>query len=364
MPDPIGGACATLDAHGCWRYTSIQDVGWARSDRCRRPRGARCSSPRRPTPWLASAAWYNTPIDIQGKAIEASYTAYLDSAASDTAHRDGMAFALIEGHLPESDVGNNQPAPVPFPANGTTGVEYGAGGNGLGFSGFDGDTGNTDGRKNLGVVLTTSSDDANNGGDQAFNASRVGLLKGQAWPTTDPPGPGEQDPHVRTGRWYANSPQTVTPAIYGGATANARPVRVGVQLVPGAAGVWHAKVSVDGTITLDQNVNLPNTVYMGFTAGTGEFPQRHAISDVTHQVRHRSSAPTVSATPGSVDFGTVTIGQTATQDVVLKNNSAAAGQPGRRWACPASAWAACPARWTPARRPPSRCRSPRAGPVP
>ena len=32
------------------------------------------------TPWLASAAWYNTPINIQGKAIEASYTAYLDSA--------------------------------------------------------------------------------------------------------------------------------------------------------------------------------------------------------------------------------------------------------------------------------------------
>jgi hypothetical protein len=320
LPDPIADVCAAAGSTGCWRYTSIQDIPAGPLGPLPVAQGSTLQLTPASTPWLASAAWYNTPISIQGKAIEASYTAYIDSAASATVHRDGLAFALIEGHLPESDVGNNQPAPVPFPANPLTGVEYGAGGNGLGFSGFDGDTGNTDGRKNLGVVLTTSADDANNGGDQLFNANRVGLLKGQAWPLTNPPGPGEQDPHVRTGRWYGGSPQEVAPSIYGLST-NARPVRMGVQLVPVSAGVWHAKVTVDGTLKLDANVNLPNTVYFGFTAGTGEFPQRHAISDVT--IKYGTlSAPTVSANPGSVNFGTVTIGQTSTQNVVLKNNSA------------------------------------------
>ncbi len=125
--------------------------------------------------------------------------------------------------------------------------------------------------------------------------------EGPGWLLTDPPGVGEQDPHIRTGRWYGTVPaaNNVSPSIYGAST-NARPVHMGVQLKPVSAGTWHAKVYVDGALVDDTNVSLPNVVYMGFTAGTGEFPQRHAISDVT--VKYGTvSAPTVTA-PASVDL--------------------------------------------------------------
>ncbi|HEY1282231.1 MAG TPA: hypothetical protein VGF22_21300, partial [Acidimicrobiales bacterium] len=166
LPDPIIGVCGAADQHGCWRYTSLDNISGLQGP-LPTVSGNELQLTGADTPGLANAAWYNTPIDITGKSIEASFTAFLDSAGpppgANPAHGDGLAFALIEGHLPESDVGNNQPAPVPFPADGVTGVELGAGGNGLGFSGFDGEGTNADGSKNLGVVLTTSSDDGNVG---------------------------------------------------------------------------------------------------------------------------------------------------------------------------------------------------------
>jgi hypothetical protein len=331
LPDPIAGVCAALDSANCWRYTSLDDIHGT-AGALPTADGSVLQLNAANAPGLAAAAWYNTPTDITGKTIEASYTAYLDSlsppSVGNFAHGDGMAFALIEGELPVTDVGNNQPAPINFPATfDSTKVEYGAGGNGLGFSGFDGNaiSGNLDGRKNLGFVLTTSTDDNNDGTDQFSNASLGGLLKGQRWVPTLPADqlPTDQDPHKRAGRWYNTAPTTITNNIFS-STPNGRPVRVGVQLTPVSAGVWHAKMYVDGALLTESDVNLPNVVYFGFTAGSNvqpDFAQRHAVSDVT--IKYGTAGPvSVSANPASVNFGSVAVGQPATRNVTLTNNSA------------------------------------------
>jgi hypothetical protein len=327
LADPITGACATLMSADCWRYTSIRDINPPPPDPLG-PLPAAQGNVLQLTPAtdpsLASGAWYNTPIDISNQSIEASYTAYLDSAApalpgGNFAHGDGLAFALIQGNLPVSTGGNNQPAPQNFPPDRVTGVEYGAGGNGLGFSGYDDtqDPMTSTGHLNAGFVLTTSSDETDVGGDSTYDASHGGILQGEAWQAGDP--------HVRQNRWYGTDPKTITPAIYG-TSANSRPVRVGVQLTPkssgATSGVWRAKMYVDGALLTESDINLPNVVYFGFTAGTNEtFPQRHAVSDVT--IKYGTAGPvSVSANPASVNFGNVAVGQPATQNVTLTNNSA------------------------------------------
>jgi hypothetical protein len=326
LPDPITGVCPTLMSADCWRYTSLDDIQ-GKPGPLPTANGNILELNSASNAGLAAAAWFNTPIDISGKSVEASYTAYLDSVSPPTfgnfAHGDGVAFALIEGSLPVESGGNNQPAPQNFPADPSTGVEYGAGGNGLGFSGFDGNGANLDGRMNLGVVLTTSSDDNNDGGDSDYNASLGGLLKGQRW-LPAMPGLTDQDPHKRVNRWYGTTGKATTIAndIFS-STPNGRPVRVGFQLTPKAtAGVWHAKMYVDGALLTESDVNLPNVVYFGFTSGSNkDVPQRHAVSDVT--IKYGTAGPvSVSANPTSVNFGDVAIGQPGTKDVTLTNNSA------------------------------------------
>ena len=81
-------------------------------------------------------------VTITGKAIEVSFNAYFDRARQTRpgpAHGEGLTFALIEGDA--TGFGdNNHPAPVPVQPQPSVerATEYGAGGNGLGFSGFDG----------------------------------------------------------------------------------------------------------------------------------------------------------------------------------------------------------------------------------
>ena len=104
LPDPIAGVCSSLDQSGCWRYTSLSDAGGGTLGPLPTASGNILQLTGADTPGLANAAWYNTPIDITGKSIEASFTAFLDSAGPppglNPAHGDGLAFALIEGHLP------------------------------------------------------------------------------------------------------------------------------------------------------------------------------------------------------------------------------------------------------------------------
>jgi hypothetical protein len=283
LPSPIGGLCADAAATDCWRPTGVFDTTNNPFDTLPTVSGNKLILNKESEHDTANAAWFNKPITITGQAIEVSFNAYFDLGAQQpgpgvpAAHGEGLTFSLIEGD--NSGLGdNNHPAPVPFnpavstaPGDGKT--EYGAGGNGLGASGFDGNNDNLDGHKNFSLALLTSGDDDNLGGDVNHDKSRVGLLKGAAWG-------GTIDPHVRTGRWYGNGALDILPDIYGG-----RAVPVKLVLIPkpgGPADTWLATVTVDGTVKFSNTeVLLPPTIYFGFTEGTHEFPQRHAISDVS-----------------------------------------------------------------------------------
>jgi hypothetical protein len=293
LPTPIGNLCSAAEQATCWRATSILDVAGEMHGVLPAVSGDKLVLNAAAEKETANAVWWNTPITITGQAIEVSFNAYFDQGFQTVpipAHGEGLTFALVEGDA--TGLGdNNHPAPIPFnPASSST--EYGAGGNGLGFGGFDGNNttpsggvNNENGDKNLALALLTSNDDANDGGDVGHDVSRVGLLKGLTWPNTTSTG----DPHVRTGRWYTGSAATVATQIYGG-----RPVPVTLSLYPktGVPNTWVAHVTVDGVAKVDSDVELPPTVFMGFTEGTHEFPQRHAISDVSIKYGTQVAPPT------------------------------------------------------------------------
>jgi len=291
--NPLTNVCSQNGSTDCWRFISLVDDGTGSLGTTPQVTGGKLVLNPASQAYSAAGAWFNRPVVMTGNAIEASFIAYLDSGADPTTHQDGLAFALIEGQADPSTPsgqlagGNNHPAPVPFdptPADAThpLATEYGAGDGGLGFSGYDGDVQNSngDGQKNLGVALLTSADSGTN-----FNDSLVGLLRGRKFESvvTDP------NPHDRTGRWYAGGPVTVAPSIYG-PTADSRPVAMNVQIYPTAtAGIFHARVLVDGALKVESDVELPPVVYLGFTSGAGQVPQRHAISDVT--IKYGTPAP-------------------------------------------------------------------------
>ncbi len=113
--------------------------------------------------------------------------------------------------------------------------------------------------------------------------------------------------HQRLGSWYAGSPKDVTPSIYGG-----RAVPVSITLVPTATpGTSNITVLIDGNTYYDNvPVQIPtDPVYLGFSSGTHERPNQHAISDVS--VRYGPvEAPTISANPNPADLGLVHVGST------------------------------------------------------
>ena len=96
--------------------------------------------------------------------------------------------------------------------------------------------------------------------------------------------------HQRLGSWYPDAPKDVSPSIYGG-----RAVPVSITLVPNATpGKWNATVVIDGNTYYDKVlVDLPPSVYLGFTSGVHERPEQHAISDVS--VRYGPVEPAIGA---------------------------------------------------------------------
>jgi glucose/arabinose dehydrogenase len=95
-----------------------------------------------------------------------------------------------------------------------------------------------------------------------------------------------------------------------------RPVPVQVTVADGPRLV----VTVDGAEVLDVAVpELAPSVLLGFTAGTGGIPDRHAINSVS--VTTSGPAPTTElmAVPAGVDFGTVVVGSPASSSVTFTN---------------------------------------------
>src|SRR4051794_1306310 len=160
LPNPVAGKCTSLSAsneagagqQGCWRYISFSEGLTPGPSAATLPTGSGATltltQPASPAnEFLGNGAWWNTPIDIQGKAVEVSYTARVD-AGDPIDHDFGVTFAMIEGSLLAG--GPNIPAPVPFkpadrvsPENG--GTDYGAGAAGMGFGGYKGNAGNDNG---------------------------------------------------------------------------------------------------------------------------------------------------------------------------------------------------------------------------
>ena len=304
LPDPISGQCAASDSTNCWRYITFSD-----------------NQPPTPDPPsvqgnkiilnhdgfhnIGNGVWWNTPIALSTNALSVSFNAYLDGG-DPLYHGSGMAFALVDSYM--------TPARVPYYPQP---FDFGASGPGLGFNGFHGDDvtpggTNPKGDKNLAVTLITDDDDdwdnGNNGGN--FNLSRVGLLHGRSWADT-------AVVHQRIGSWYPDSPKDVSPSIYGG-----RAVPVSITLVPtGTPEKGHITVLIDGKVYYDTVVDLPpNPAYIGFTSGTHERPNQHAISDVS--VKYGAiDVPTISASPNPADLGLVHVGSTSlTAPITIKND--------------------------------------------
>jgi hypothetical protein len=267
LPDPISGRCAANLSTDCWRYITFSD------DDVPNPptdppevQGSRIILNHAGLTNLGNGVWWNTPLTMTGNGLSISFNAYLEGGDPEF-HGSGMAFALVDSYM--------TPTPIPyFP----TPLNFGASGPGLGFNGFHGDdvtpgATNPKGDKNLAVTLVTDDDDdwdnGNTGG--SFNLSRVGLLHGRSWADT-------LVVHQRVGSWYPDSPKDVSPSIYGG-----RAVPVSIALVPTSTpGTWEATVLIDGNPYYNHVlVDLPPSVYIGFTSGVHERPTQHAISDVS-----------------------------------------------------------------------------------
>jgi len=281
LPDVIAARCAANDSTNCWRYITFSD------DDVPNPptdppevQGDRIILNHAGLTNLGNGVWWNTPLTMTGNGLSISFNAYLEGGDPDY-HGSGMAFSIVDSYM--------TPAPIPyFP----TPLDFGASGPGLGFNGFHGDDvnpgqPNPTGANNLAVALVTDDDDDwNNGNDTSsnFNLSRVGLLHGRSWSQTE-------TVHQRLGSWYPDAPKDVSPSIYGG-----RAVPVSITLVPsGTAGKWSATVLIDGNpYYKNVLVDLPPSVYIGFTSGVHERPTQHAISDVS--IRYGDiEAPTIGA---------------------------------------------------------------------
>ena len=100
------------------------------------------------------------------------------------------------------------------------------------------------------------------------------------------------------------------------ALENAGPIPIEVQAVAG-----RLVVTVAGSQVLDTAVQLPEQVLIGFSAGTGGLNNRHLVSNV--RVETSSPPPPqpgfITIAPTSVSFGSVTIGSSATSNVVISN---------------------------------------------
>jgi hypothetical protein len=295
LPDPITGQCPANDSANCWRYITFSDNAPPTPD----PptvQGSKLVLNHDGFHNIGNGAWWNTPLVMTGNALSVSFNAYLEGGDPNF-HGSGMAFALIDSYMTPARIPYN---PQPF--------DFGASGPGLGFNGFHGDdqtpgAPNPKGANNLAVTLITDDDDDwdnGNAGSNSFNLSRVGLLHGRSWADS-------AVVHQRIGSWYPDSPKDVSPSIYGG-----RAVPVSITLVPsGTPGKWNITVLIDGNIYYNNvPVDLPPSVYIGFTSGVHERPNQHAISDVS--VRYGAiEVPTISATPNPADLGLVHVGSTS-----------------------------------------------------
>jgi hypothetical protein len=286
LPDPIAGQCPANDSVNCWRYITFSDATTPDPDppvaqggklilNHATVNGVNVTD-------VGNGAWWNTPVDLSGKVLGVSFNAYLEGGDPDF-HGSGMAFAMVDSYM--------TPTPIPyFPKP----LNFGASGPGLGFNGFHGDDvtpggNNPDGHRNLAVTLTTDNDDLWDNGNtpgEVFNLSQVGLLHGRSWSQTEVV-------HQRVGSWYPGAPKDVSPSIYGG-----RAVPVSITLVPTATpGTSTITVLVDGKTYYNEAVDVPtDPVYLGFTSGTHERPNQHAISDVS--VRYGPvEAPSITGAP-------------------------------------------------------------------
>jgi hypothetical protein len=308
LPDPITGQCPANDSANCWRYITFSD-NQPPDPNPPAVAGSRIVLNDDAHTNIGNGVWWNTPVTMTGNAVSVSFNAYLEGG-DPSFHGSGMAFALVDSYM--------QPAPIPyFP----TPLNFGASGPGLGFNGFHGDdvtpgAPNPEGTNNLAVTLVTDDDDDwDNGNDQTsnFNLSRVGLLHGRSWDEVR----WQKNVHQRLGSWYPDSPKDVAPSIYGG-----RAVPVSILLVPNATpGKWNATVVIDGATYYDKVlVDLPPSVYLGFTSGVHERPEQHAISDVT--VRYGPvEVPTVTASPNPANLGQVHVGSTSVPAPITITNT-------------------------------------------
>ena len=244
--------CAAAGSTGCWRYTSIQDVtnGSARTA-ARGPGQQSLQLTPATHAGLANAAWYNTPINITGKAIEASFTAYLDSARERPVGSPRRPRVRPDRGRPpsESDVGNNQPAPVPFPADRLTpgtGVRRRRQRPRLQRLRRRRPRQRPDGRqepRRRRSPLVRRRQRRRRPGVQR-QPGRPAQGPGMAADPADPDRAGSARPHRPL---VHGQPGRRGAADLRRHAANTRPVHMGVQLDPtGTADTWHAKVYVDG----------------------------------------------------------------------------------------------------------------------
>ncbi|MCW2871817.1 MAG: bamB 2 [Streptomyces oryziradicis] len=89
--------------------------------------------------------------------------------------------------------------------------------------------------------------------------------------------------------------------------------KIGISITSG-----HLKVSVDGKQLLDTTPALPASAYAGFTAATGGAADAHTVSAVTVSSGGVSGQP-LTATPTSLDFGTVPTGSSKQLTLSLRN---------------------------------------------
>ena len=206
---------------------------------------------------MAGAAFYTSAVPTNG--LTATFTAQMSGGTGG----DGFTFALVDS------------------SKGAI-TKAGAVGGGMGFSGLPG----------VAVV-----------GAASWNGK---LGYGNYVCVAQGPGDGGQDVNCLAA--------AKLPSAWGSAAH-----QVSVTVAGGSV-----KVSVDGTQLLNYAPGagiIPGSAFAGFTGSTGGLNNVIAVS--APSIAPGSSAPTgqpLTATPGSVAFGTVAIGASASQNVVLTNN--------------------------------------------
>jgi hypothetical protein len=81
----------------------------------------------------------------------------------------------------------------------------------------------------------------------------------------------------------------------------------------------HLTVSVDGILYIDQAITLPDSVLIGFTAGTGGLTNQHLVANVSILAKDLTPAPILAVLPDSVNFGNTAVTTTASSTIEITN---------------------------------------------